>query len=143
MSAHASAKIPATTQTRRYSPTSNGAGMKKPLYHLAAILCLLTIFVSSLSCIHLAMAAHQQAEHQQAASNQCPMHAPQNQNVPSCCKATHQTPAAITTAALQQPVFLVTTLTPLPPDQIAPRLSPLPTQFAEPPLLPPRIALRI
>lgn len=122
---------------------SNGAGMKSPLHQLAAVLCLLTVFVSSLSCIHLAMAAHQQAAHQQAASGQCPMHAPQNQSVPSCCSATHQTPAAITTVALQQPVFLATTLTPLPSDPIAPRLSPLPTQFAAPPLLPPRIALRI
>ncbi len=109
--------------------------MKKTLFSLAAILCLLTIFVGSASC----MIATQP---RQAACDHCPKHTPMQQHTTSCCTAHHQPASDVTFAGLQQPA-LSSTLE-LPSLRLDPAAAVLPlARLDGPPHFPPRIALRI
>jgi hypothetical protein len=116
--------------------TSNGVGMKKTLHALAAIVCLLTLLVGSVSCLHI-------AAQQQATCNHCPKHSPLSKNTPSCCSTPQPTQAALVSAELQQPTHPSTAPLPLLTDFKAQSLALSLTQFSQPPPLPPRITLRI
>jgi hypothetical protein len=133
---------PSGTQPKRnkkalavsFSPfsTSNDAEMKKKLHLVVALLCLLTLFISTASC----MVA-------QASCGECPRHAPLSQDTPVCC-TTHQLPAAATNSVeVEQPAHISQALTPLslnPPAQSVALPAALLTETPPAPLL---IALRI
>ncbi|MEO8734949.1 MAG: hypothetical protein ABI380_00265 [Edaphobacter sp.] len=110
--------------------------MKPALRNLAAVLCLLMVFISSASCMDI-------ASHSQASScKDCSRHTPLHQQTPECCNA-HQQPSVTATVAtinqpaqaspIESPVASLNTVT----------ILPLQTQLTSPPPLPPLIKLRI
>jgi hypothetical protein len=64
--------------------TSNGAAMRKTLLAFTAIVCLLTLLVASVSCLHI-------AAQQQATCSHCPKHSPLSKKTPACCSAPQPT----------------------------------------------------
>ncbi|WP_158944856.1 hypothetical protein [Granulicella sp. S190] len=63
--------------------------MKKSLHIFATLFCLLTLLVSSASCVTLAKPL-------QSACDQCPKQSPDNHQLPTCCSA-HGQPSAVAT----------------------------------------------
>jgi hypothetical protein len=109
---------PRGTRTKRdkkslavsFSPfsTSNNPGMKKKLHLVVALLCLLTFFISTASCM-VAQFPHSP----QASCGECPRQAPPSHDTPVCC-TTHQLPAAATNSVeVEQPAHISQALTPL------------------------------
>jgi len=115
--------------------TSNGQGMKKALNSLAPLLCLLTILLSTVRCVH--------AERpRQASCSHCPKHAPLSHSLPSCCTSHQQSPALVS-SEIKGPIQSISTTISVFPEEIA-LLSSFPiTQFTASPHPPPLIALRI
>jgi hypothetical protein len=123
-----------------FSPfsTSNDAEMKKKLHLVVALLCLLTLFISTASCM-----VTQLPHNQQASCGECPGHAPLSRDTPACC-TTHQLPAAAASSVeVEQPAHTSQALTPLslnPPAQSIALPAALLAETSPAPLL---IALRI
>jgi hypothetical protein len=115
--------------------TSKARSMNKSLHSLATLLCLLTILLGTVTCVHAKQAAQSSCSH-------CPKRAPVSHELPSCC-ATQQQPPAITSATVESPAQAAPVLISLPSDKIAPLGSFLVTGSTAPPASPPRIALRI
>jgi hypothetical protein len=114
------------------------AGMKKKLHFVVTVLCLLTLFLNTASC----MVAQLPRVHQ-ASCGECPSHAPLSQDTPVCCK-THQQPSAVTnTVEVKQPASIAHTLA-SPTLDLPAHFTALPAaQFAETPPIPLLISLRI
>jgi hypothetical protein len=115
----------------------HGTGMKKKLHLVVALLCLMTLFTTTASCM-VAQLPHTQ----QASCGECPRHAPLSQDTPVCC-TTHQRPSAATSSVeVEQPADISQALASLsfnlPTQAIAP-----PALLPETPPTPLLIALRI
>ncbi|WP_188554692.1 hypothetical protein [Edaphobacter dinghuensis] len=109
--------------------------MKQLFRNLAAVLCILVLITSSVSCMEV-------ASHNTASCSHCTKHSPVNQQTPVCCDAHHQ-PSSVTTAiTIEHPaqISLAETAT-ISIGTIA-ILSP-PDQLVWPPPHPPRLTLRI
>lgn len=70
--------------------------MKQAIYSFAAILCLVTMLISSSSC--MAMTSHAKTP-----STDCPSHSPENQPAPACCTVHVQPSASATVFTIEQP----------------------------------------
>ena len=109
--------------------------MKKSLHNLATLLCLLTILLGTVTCVHAKQVVQSSCSH-------CPKRAPVSHELPSCC-ATQQQPPAITSATVESSAQAAPALIALPSDKIVLPGSFLVTGSKAPPPSPPRIALRI
>jgi len=109
--------------------------MKQAIYSFAAILCLVTMLVSSSSCVAM-------SSHAKAPATDCPSHSPENQPAPACCTVHTQPSVSATVFTIEQPAqtLAIHSLTvTLDARTIAP---PLPLRTSQPPL-PPLLKLRI
>jgi hypothetical protein len=112
--------------------------MKKKLHFVVTLLCLLTLFISTASCM-VAQLPH----NQQASCGECPRHAPLSQDTPVCC-TTHQLPAAAASSVdVEQPAHLSQALMPLSLNPSAQSIALHAALLAETPPAPLLIALRI
>src|SRR5580700_7904589 len=109
--------------------------MKKALHTLASLLCLLTILLSTATCVHAERPS-------QSSCSQCPKRAPLSHSLPSCCAAQPQ-PPAVPSARIERPAQSITLAVPLSIGETAPFYSSQVTQQTVPLHSPPRIALRI
>jgi hypothetical protein len=112
--------------------------MKNALHNLVISICLITMLLTSTSCIH----ADQQPT--QSPCSHCAKQTPIQQSVPSCCKAHHQQPAAaIISAGFKQPVIFADNSIPPFANAITPFILPHHATSAGPPPHSPLLALRI
>jgi hypothetical protein len=112
--------------------------MKKKLHLVVTLLCLLTLFISTASCM-VAQLPH----NQHASCGECPRHAPLNQDTSVCC-TTHQLPAATASSVeVEQPAHISQALTPLSLNPSAQSIALPAALLAETPPAPLLIALRI
>src|SRR5580704_10861173 len=122
--------------------SSNGTTVRTTFYSFVAIVCLLTLFVSSACMTASAYDAVSMAQHSQDPCSHCSKHAPAKQDTNSCCVAHHQPGSTTTWTEMEQPAaassWYVRHSPPL-TAAVAPSLS----RSATPPPNPPRIALRI
>jgi hypothetical protein len=112
--------------------------MKNKLHLVVTIVCLLTLFISTASCI-----AAQLPHTPQASCNDCPGHAPVSHDNPVCCTAHQQPSAAATSVKVERPAYLSQALIPFSLDLPASSAVLLAPQLSETPPLPSLIALRI
>ncbi|WP_260738548.1 hypothetical protein [Tunturiibacter lichenicola] len=110
--------------------------MKKTLHIFATLLCLLTLLLSTATCMNV-------VQPKQASCDHCPKQSPFSQNLPSCCSAQQQQPLAIISSEVQQPVQLPTAYVRVLPHEVTSSLAPPATRASASPPIPPRIALRI
>jgi hypothetical protein len=115
--------------------------MKKKPHLVVTLLCLLTLFISTASCM-VAQIPH----NQQASCGECPRHAPLSQDTPDspvCCTS-HQLPAAAASSVdVEQPAHISQALTPLSLNPSPQSIALLAALLAETPPAPLLIALRI
>src|SRR5277367_1617533 len=109
--------------------------MNKPLHIFATLLCLLTLLLSTATCMNVVQPKESSCSH-------CPKQSPLSQDLPSCCSAQQQPPAIVSTE-VQQPVQLLAVYTQVLPHEIASPLAPPNTRATAPPPVPLRIALRV
>lgn len=109
--------------------------MKQALRHLAAVVCLLTLAVSSASCMEM-------ASHSKAHCSHCTKHQSPNQQNPVCCDAHQQPSVTAAIITIEQPAQSSASATPVIHLTALAVLSPRDQLIWPPPLLP-RITLRI
>jgi hypothetical protein len=116
----------------------HSTGIKKKLDLVIAIVCLLTLFLSTASC----MVAQPPRMHQ-TSCGECPQHAPLSQDTPICCTSHQQPSAATTSIEVEQPAPIARAFTSIPLDLHAQSAAFSAANLYETPPIPPLITLRI